>query len=37
MRSAGLRGKLPKRRHKTTTADLTAAVRAEEIRRDFTG
>lgn len=36
MRSAGLRGKTPKRWRKTTIADPAAAARADQIRRDFT-
>jgi transposase InsO family protein len=36
MRSAGLRGKAPKRWRKTTIADPAATARADAIRRDFT-
>jgi hypothetical protein len=36
MRSAGLRGKAPKRWRKTTIADPAATARADRIRRDFT-
>jgi transposase InsO family protein len=36
MRTAGLRGKAPKRWRKTTIADPAAAARADRIRRDFT-
>jgi transposase InsO family protein len=36
MRSAGIRGKAPRRWRKTTIADPAAATRADRIRRDFT-
>jgi transposase InsO family protein len=36
MRSAGLRGKTPRRWRKTTIPDPAAAARADQIRRDFT-
>ena len=36
MRTAGIRGRAPKRWKKTTIADPAAAARADRIRRDFT-
>jgi transposase InsO family protein len=36
MRTAGIRGKTPKRWRKTTIPDPAAAARADQIRRDFT-
>ena len=36
MRTAGIRGRAPKRWRKTTIADPAAAARADKIRRDFT-
>jgi transposase InsO family protein len=36
MRTAGIRGKTPRRWRKTTIADPAAAARADQIRRDFT-
>jgi transposase InsO family protein len=36
MRTAGIRGRAPKRWRKTTIADPAAAARADRIRRDFT-
>ena len=36
MRTAGIRGKTPRRWRKTTIADPAAAARADRIRRDFT-